>query len=503
MNATQVEIQRIQTRLQKLGRPRQATTPGMSANLDDHSDSAPVIDLPGSSRSMGQQSVNTAQQFTRKELSSDRQAAGSEDNSTGSANDDGYGFLAADKPNYEALLFSSSPKSSISHTVTTAQSRSVNLNEETIKVLSRSAEIPAGLAGRGLGNAPTQRIPADYETDSFSARHSRTSSDGSPSEFCKQPQGSMQQAIAPAAPNITSENSTPDLHQPSSFYRLPNGHAATETVPPPTAQKYSGNYAATPHPSDSLTDAFQRLNAQAHQINIISGSLKTALHDMGAIAQYAEHQRAIAAVTGQKTVWPDLNCSLVCDSQPLAIPYVEQGENGGFVVKTILIEDLTSQHHAENLAQHLRNKASRHSTRKAPHGIWASAIRWLAAQMTSSTPQSHLQPTLLETDVAARSDLQSALLTDSMPQVKSRAAKRSASPTLLSSMVWVGGSIFVRIGLDALLLSYPVLWPMAIALVVTPAAIAIYRTTVDPQSSFALGRRLLLIMIGLLLGGRL
>jgi hypothetical protein len=47
------------------------------------------------------------------------------------------------------------------------------------------------------------------------------------------------------------------------------------------------------------------------------------------------------------------------------------------------------------------------------------------------------------------------------------------------------------------------LWLPIVALIVLPAAIAIYRTTFTPETGFAWGYRLFLVMIGLLLGGRL
>ncbi|MEO0406126.1 MAG: hypothetical protein AAF289_02120 [Cyanobacteria bacterium P01_A01_bin.135] len=75
--------------------------------------------------------------------------------------------------------------------------------------------------------------------------------------------------------------------------------------------------------------------------------------------------------------------------------------------------------------------------------------------------------------------------------------------TLQDAMLWIAASAAVRVGLDLLLLTYSGLWLPVMALIVAPAAIAIYRTMVNPQTGFALGRQLLLIMIGLLLGGRM
>ncbi|MGF1538659.1 MAG: hypothetical protein ACFB4J_19530 [Elainellaceae cyanobacterium] len=75
--------------------------------------------------------------------------------------------------------------------------------------------------------------------------------------------------------------------------------------------------------------------------------------------------------------------------------------------------------------------------------------------------------------------------------------------TLQDALLWVTASAAVRVGLDLLLATYAGLWLPVIALITAPAAIALYRTAVNPEAGFLLGRRLLLIMIGLLLGGRM
>ncbi|MGF1514218.1 MAG: hypothetical protein ACFB5Z_11060 [Elainellaceae cyanobacterium] len=74
--------------------------------------------------------------------------------------------------------------------------------------------------------------------------------------------------------------------------------------------------------------------------------------------------------------------------------------------------------------------------------------------------------------------------------------------TLQDILLWVAASAAVRVGLDLLLATYAGLWLPVIALIIAPAAIALYQTAVNPKAGFVLGGRLLLIMIGLLLGGR-
>jgi hypothetical protein len=75
--------------------------------------------------------------------------------------------------------------------------------------------------------------------------------------------------------------------------------------------------------------------------------------------------------------------------------------------------------------------------------------------------------------------------------------------TLTEAALLVLGSALLRYGLDWLVGLYPVLWLPSLLVMLTPAAIAVYRATVIPKTGFAWGYRLFAIMIGLLLGGRL
>jgi hypothetical protein len=65
------------------------------------------------------------------------------------------------------------------------------------------------------------------------------------------------------------------------------------------------------------------------------------------------------------------------------------------------------------------------------------------------------------------------------------------------------GAVIVRLVLDMVMTSFPMLGTPVIALVVTPVAIAVYRSSSTPQAGLIWGYRLLIIMIGLLIGARL
>jgi hypothetical protein len=76
-------------------------------------------------------------------------------------------------------------------------------------------------------------------------------------------------------------------------------------------------------------------------------------------------------------------------------------------------------------------------------------------------------------------------------------------PSLQQAFILILGAALLRALLDRLSQLYPVFSLVSVMLMVVPAAVAMYRATVAPQSGFLWGSRLTLIMIGLLLGGRL
>jgi hypothetical protein len=57
--------------------------------------------------------------------------------------------------------------------------------------------------------------------------------------------------------------------------------------------------------------------------------------------------------------------------------------------------------------------------------------------------------------------------------------------------------------LDTIVALFPGLWLPAIAVMVAPGAIAIYRSTITPESGLVWGVRLGFVLAGLLIGGKL
>jgi hypothetical protein len=74
---------------------------------------------------------------------------------------------------------------------------------------------------------------------------------------------------------------------------------------------------------------------------------------------------------------------------------------------------------------------------------------------------------------------------------------------LSDSLLWIAAATILRLGIDAVMVSFAQFWVPGIILLASPAAIALILAMVFPQASWVLGYRLVLVMFGLLLGGRL
>ena len=74
---------------------------------------------------------------------------------------------------------------------------------------------------------------------------------------------------------------------------------------------------------------------------------------------------------------------------------------------------------------------------------------------------------------------------------------------LKDAIAWIGLSVALRLGVHWLITTLPVLWPIGALIVMAPALSAAYLATQFPRLSLILGYRSLLILLGLLLGGKL
>ncbi len=79
---------------------------------------------------------------------------------------------------------------------------------------------------------------------------------------------------------------------------------------------------------------------------------------------------------------------------------------------------------------------------------------------------------------------------------------RSSQFTLLDGAIWCLGAVVTRVILNQLFLSYPALWTPIAFLLVAGVIFSLYRTVLSPRPNPVVGYRTLMIIVGLLIGGR-
>lgn len=244
---------------------------------------------------------------------------------------------------------------------------------------------------------------------------------------------------------------------------------------PPTPPSMS-NW-ALPH-----AEAVQRLEAQADRINRLSLDQEAALLELKTIAEQIDRNRKSEDDGLEEPTWEYLSA---------AVPLVERDETGMFVVTTRSVDLYQAERDAVLMAQSLRSRTV------APGYRVSRPARRPAAKPA------------LQTAIEAGEGWGKVIgqkIQDLLPARRPARLRRQPDPTPLTvqdAALWIIGAIVARRGLDLLLAAFPQFWLPVVALIVTPAAIAIYRTTFTPESGFAWGYRLFLVMIGLLIGGRL
>lgn len=317
-----------------------------------------------------------------------------------------------------------------------------------------------------------------------------------------------------------------------------------------TADSKTANSSAAAERSQHQ-EALKRLEAKAQQINQLSAAQETAMLELKAIATRLERDRAALELQHGNDYERDTSLPTdlhtVCEYLTTNVPAIERDQSGAFVMTTRAVDLFKAERDAELMAQTLRHRngttATRHRRPPQPTasvraaGMLQSLWRQLQAIATGATAQSSTRanrrarmaqvqqyaPSYAEgygedyagdyaqepsPDYPSSQFSSEYHYSQNHSQNRSPNQSQSHSPTSDSlsykaSAIWLGGAIIARIAADLVLASYPGFWIPVVGLMVVPAAIAVYRTTVAPQSSMIWGYRLFLVMMGLLVGGRL
>jgi hypothetical protein len=235
----------------------------------------------------------------------------------------------------------------------------------------------------------------------------------------------------------------------------------------------------------SLDQAFQRLDAQAEEVNQLSAAQEAAILRLKAIAEQVEQdwqaqpvkKRPLAGIS-KSAGRTALKLPPLCETGETALPHIEKDQNGNFVLTSRSVDLFRAERDAEFNAEVLRHHAIR--TRRYPSLI-ARLWNWVMEKpedKSSRTLQAKLQR-------------------------RSLRRYRGASLSIRQCVFLVVGAIVARVVLDTIVAIFPGLWLPAIAVMVAPGAIGIYRSTITPESGLVWGVRLGLVLVGLLIGGRL
>ena len=249
-------------------------------------------------------------------------------------------------------------------------------------------------------------------------------------------------------------------------------------------------------PTQQIELAMQQLEAQAQHVNELSATQEAALLELKAIAKQVERDwktLELNSATQHGYAETDLQIPALCEYKPIAVPQVEKNDRGVLVVSGRAIDWFKAEREAELTAQTLRYRTTQ------PHGSkrsWAKAFsQWLLG--TSSKSQSS----------KSRSSKSTSSQSTGKPRVNSvsgRVKRRKSQPfTLREGATLMIGAMVVRVLLNLLVTAHPVFQFPAFVLMVAPGAIAIWRSIVTPHSMLVWSGRLMAVMLGFWLTGRL
>jgi hypothetical protein len=273
-------------------------------------------------------------------------------------------------------------------------------------------------------------------------------------------------------------------------------------------------------PEQGLEQALQQLEERVQKFNQLATAQESAMLELKAIAEKLEQDWKLLEMGDlPQTGWTaaDLMPLPVIEYAEAAVPVIQKNQEGVFVVTTRSIDLFKAEREAASMAEALRYRASgRKRPRQSAQSIGRRLWDWLCdakddvLAFSDAAAQPQTEPPM-PPQASLRMQVPSSAPSQPRRIRKPPRAGRSRSATPVSesdfslpgAALLVIGSAVARVLLDILLASQPGLWLPVVLVLATPAAIAVYRTSVAPQSGFIWGYRLFLIMIGLLIGGRL
>ncbi|NJR66800.1 MAG: hypothetical protein HC772_18190 [Leptolyngbyaceae cyanobacterium CRU_2_3] len=248
---------------------------------------------------------------------------------------------------------------------------------------------------------------------------------------------------------------------------------------------------ATIPPTDQIDAALQRLEKQAQHINQLADTQEAAILELKAIAEQIEQDWKTIELDNAARAGYDastLEIPSLCEYRLASLPQVEKNKAGVLVLTARSIDLFKAEREAALTAQTLRHRLPSQLQSQPNWMHRLSQLRqWILGTEESAKPTQSL---------ASRSAA-SQPLSSQVRRRKSSSFNRREGMTLLI------GAVLVRVLLNLLLSAHPGLWFPAITLMVAPGAIALYRSTVTPRSTLTWGYRLIAVMLGFWIGGKL
>jgi hypothetical protein len=172
-----------------------------------------------------------------------------------------------------------------------------------------------------------------------------------------------------------------------------------------------------------------------------------------------------------------------------------------YVLTARSIDLFKAEREANLNAEALRHWSKRGLRQTSSKGAWA----WLADFLMFSEPQASSAPSSNARSATSPTNKPSSTPQSRRMRRSGRRARRNAwlGFSLREAAALLIGAFLLRTALNVVASAFPMLWTPAVALLVTPAAIAVYRNSRTSHSSLSWMYRILIIMLGLLLGGKL
>lgn len=283
----------------------------------------------------------------------------------------------------------------------------------------------------------------------------------------------------------------PSSHQPTQVVRSNKGapRQSANSLAPQSPSPATPQQSSTGQPSVTAgvdTESPQSFWMQVQRVNQLSDELEAALLTLKALSRDDHEPNADEGTEPHQLRW---------NADTAVVPYV-QPELDAYVVRVRAVD----LEHGQFVTQPRRQLLS-------PLG--SDLDSYIPSPQASSAPQPAFPPVVPATALD--------------PPIQKHYPGRSSSPRrgrhdwflrlilppttplgiLNDALSWIAGAVVARVGLELLQLAHPALWTVALLLMLAALVFGLYRGLLEVKSKPILAYRLVLLIVGLVFGGRL